>query len=149
MIPRKINTPKIVITCLIIIACTWPMDNICYCTMSKTFHSANTPGGENRFSLTVNNNRLSLVARNASLNRVLSEMTRLTGVKIHLDPGIKSTVNASFRGLSLEKAIKVIAPNWAIVFAENAGAGAYTISEIIVPASGKGLKQHRDLLGRP
>lgn len=71
-----------------------------------------------------------LIANQAPLNKILTEISMVVGIPIEADPDDESLITTDLRAKSLEQIINSIAPSSVIMFARAEDAGEYVVERI-------------------
>lgn len=90
------------------------------------------------FELTVDEGRISLVAEDAPLREVLSELGRLAGTDFDVGAGVSHRISDAFTGLPMDEAVKRLVGSWAMVFEKDAQ-GHHRLIRCVVPLREDGV----------
>jgi len=85
-----------------------------------------------RFQITISDNRLSLIADEADVTSILEVISRKTGITIRNHRSHSVKVSDSFRNLSLKDAIRRLVGNTGMVYLKNDKQDGYALSEVFV-----------------
>jgi len=97
---------------------------------------AGTPAAANDFSIEISNDDISVQASNASLQEVLEELERLTGIPVKFVAETSERVTLNVGLTNIENAIGKITPNHMIVHEKLDG--KQVIKELIIIPGGEG-----------
>jgi subtilisin family serine protease len=80
----------------------------------------------------VSNGLISLQAKDADLKDIINELSRKTGIPLTFETRIEKRVTLSFCRLSIEDALKKLAPNYAIVFTKENNSKEHKIIRAVI-----------------
>lgn len=95
------------------------------------------PLASGTFRLTVTEREVSLDAREASAAAILTEIGQRTGIPIVLYPGVDERVTIHLSKVPLDKALRQLRPNVAIVAAQGSNAPPHRIAKVYVLPKGQ------------
>ena len=98
---------------------------------------AASPLAPGTFRLTVTEREVSLEAQEASVAAIVADIGQRTGIPVVVYPGADERITTHLSRVSLDEALKRLAPNIAILPAQGANAPAHRIAKVFVLAAGQ------------
>jgi len=125
----------------------WP--RLCFSSTVPEEIPWNQDERDGSFHLSISEGLISLQAREADLKEVLAEISKITGVEIVFDRHLAKRISVSFFNKPLDEALKRIAQNRGIVFAQEPGKEDWRIMRVVVLPGSAGPEKKRTGHERP
>ncbi|MEA3417071.1 MAG: S8 family peptidase [Thermodesulfobacteriota bacterium] len=119
---------------IISICILFAISAVCYGGRNYGGSIVNKRLGEKSFYLSICDGLVSLDAQEADLRQILTEISNRTKVVIEIAPSVKDKITTSFRSLPLDKALKKITGNWAMVFLKEKDQNVEQLSKVVILA---------------
>ena len=128
-----------ILTVITIHIVLFTISGVCYGDRNQEGFVSDERLGEKSFYLSINDGLVSLDAQKADLREILTEISNRTRVVIEIGASVEDSITTSFCNIPLDKALKKITSNWAMVFLKEKGQNVEHLSKVVILAGSQDM----------